>query len=182
MEYTGISKYFYKKEECSFRFVKKPTLSQQMTIVEDVVTGVINDINGYHPILFDYFLATSIIGNLTDIELPESFITSSEIITESDLLNILKGHISYIEEIADAARKEIEFIKQKEANKSSIDGLVESLTVLVEKYGHMFDGLNVNEVAENIAKIATMSNIPKNEMIANILEFNKKNKSDTESK
>ena len=116
MEYTGISKYFYKKEECSFRFVKKPTLSQQMTIVEDVVTGVINDINGYHPILFDYFLATSIIGNLTDIELPESFITSSEIITESNLLNILKGHISYIEEIADAARKEIEFIKQKEAH------------------------------------------------------------------
>lgn len=176
MKYTGESKYTYKNEEFSFCFIEKPSLAQQMNIVEDVVNGVINNINGYHPILFDYFLAISIIDNLTDIKLPESFAMSSEIVTESGILNIFRKCISGTDEIAVSAMKEIEFVKQKEANKSPIDGLIESLTVLVNKYGDMFDGLDVNEVSENIAKIATMSNMSKPEMIKNILKFNKESK------
>lgn len=45
----------------------------------------------------------------------------------------------------------------------------------------MFEGLDVNAVAENIGKIAEMASMPKNEVISNILEFEKK-KSDIESK
>ena len=85
------------------------------------------------------------------------------------------------DDIVDAAQKEIDFIKQRLANKSSIDGLVESLTVLVNKYGGMFDGMDINAVTDNIAKIATMSNMSKPEMIEHILKFEKENKTDTES-
>ena len=77
--------------------------------------------------------------------------------------------------------KEIEFIKQRTVNKSSIDGLLDALTLIVNKYGDMFEGLDVNAVAENIGKIAEMASMPKDEVISNILEFEKK-KSDIESK
>lgn len=181
MKYTHESVYVYKNESISFNYVKNPTMTQRMAVVEDVVNGVINDVNGYHPVLFDYFLAVSIIGRLTDIKLPESFVLSSEIVTESDILYVLKRNMNGFDDIVDAAHKEIDFIKQRIANKSSIDGLVESLTVLVNKYGGMFDGMDINAVTDNIAKIATMSNMSKPEMIEHILKFEKANKTDTES-
>ena len=55
MKYTNEYFYNYKGEEIPFNYVKKPTLTQQMKIVGDIVNGVINDVNGYCPILFDYF-------------------------------------------------------------------------------------------------------------------------------
>ena len=139
MKYTNEYFYNYKGEEIPFNYVKKPTLTQQMKIVGDIVNGVINDVNGYCPILFDYFFAVSVIDELTDI------------------------------------------VKQRTVNKSSIDGLLDALTLIVNKYGDMFEGLDVNAVAENIGKIAEMASMPKNEVISNILEFEKK-KSDIESK
>lgn len=181
MKYTHESTYIYKNESVSFNYIKNPTMTQRMAVVEDVVNGVINDVNGYHPVLFDYFLAVSIIDRLTDIKLPESFVLSSEIVTESDILYVLKRNMNGFDDIVDAAHKEIDFIKQRIANKSSIDGLVESLTVLVNKYGGMFDGMDINAVTDNIAKIATMSNMSKPEMIEHILKFEKANKTDTES-
>lgn len=181
MKYTYEATYKYKGENMSFNFVMTPSLTQQMAVVENVVDGVINDVNGYHPILFDYFLAVSLIDGLTDIKLPQSFAESSEFITESNILKILKSNIQYTDVIIRSAQEEIDFIKQRVANKSSIDGLVESLTVLVDKYGDMFDGMDVNAVTDNIAKIATMSNMSKPEIIENILKFEKKDKTDTES-
>lgn len=181
MKYTHESTYIYKNESISFNYIKNPTMTQRMAVVEDIVNGVINDVNGYHPILFDYFLAVSIIDGLTDIKLPESFVLSSEIVTESDILYVLKRNMNGFDDIVDAAQKEIDFIKQRLAKKSSIDGLVESLTVLVNKYGGMFDGMDINAVTDNIAKIATMSNMSKPEMIEHILKFEKENKTDTES-
>ena len=80
MKYTHESTYIYKNESISFNYIKNPTMTQRMAVVEDIVNGVINDVNGYHPILFDYFLAVSIIDGLTDIKLPESFVLSSEIV------------------------------------------------------------------------------------------------------
>ena len=82
MKYTYEATYKYKGEDMSFNFVMTPSLTQQMAVVENVVDGVINDVNGYHPILFDYFLAVSLIDGLTDIKLPQSFAESSEFITE----------------------------------------------------------------------------------------------------
>ena len=70
MKYTNEYFYNYKGEEIPFNYVKKPTLTQQMKIVGDIVNGVINDVNGYCPILFDYFFAVSVIDELTDIKLP----------------------------------------------------------------------------------------------------------------
>ena len=152
-----------------------------MKIVGDIVNGVINDVNGYCPILFDYFFAVSVIDELTDIKLPESFVLSSELITDSNIVGVLRSNIFGMDSIIKAASQEIEFVKQRIVNKSSIDGLLDALTLIVNKYGDMFEGLDVNAVAENIGKIAEMASMPKNEVISNILEFEKK-KSDIESK
>lgn len=182
MKYTCESKYTYKGEVFSFGYIKNPTLSQKMTIVKDVVDGVINEINGYNPILFDYFLVVSIIDNLTDIKMPESFVLSSEFISESNITPFIKEKINGVKDIISAAEKEIEFAKQQIANKSSIDGLIETLTVLINKYGEMFENLNIDEFTENIAKIATISDMPKTEIISNLLKLRKTNKTDIESK
>lgn len=181
MKYTDEQSYNYKGEWIPFNYVKNPTLTQRMKIVEEIVSGVINDVNGYCPILFDYFFAVSVIGELTDIKLPESFVLSSELITDSSIVTVLRSNIQGIDGIIKAADQEIEFIKQRTANKSSIDGLLDALTLIVTKYGDMFDGLDVNAVAENIGKIAEMASMSKPEVISNILEFEKK-KSDIESK
>lgn len=181
MKYTNEYFYNYKGEEIPFNYVKKPTLTQQMKIVGDIVNGVINDVNGYCPILFNYFFAVSVIDELTDIKLPESFVLSSELITDSNIVGVLKANIFCADSIINAAIQEIEFVKQRTVNKSSIDGLLDALTLIVNKYGDMFEGLDVNAVAENIGKIAEMASMPKNEVISNILEFEKK-KSDIESK
>lgn len=182
MKYTDEATYKYKGEQVSFNYIKRPTLTQKMLIVDDVVNGVINDTVGYQPILFDYFLAVSLIENLTDIELPESFVLSSEYISDTNLLLILKSSIGGIDGIIKAADSEIEFAKSKYANKSSIDGLIEALTLVVTKYGDMFDGMDVNAVTENLAKIAEMSDMSKPEIIGNILKLKKETETDAESK
>lgn len=181
MEYTHETVYICKGEAIPFNYIKNPTLSQKMEIVENTVNGVINDVNGYCPILFDYFFAVSVISELTDIKLPESFILSSELITDSDIVLVIKRDIQGMDDIISAATQEIEFIKQRTVNKSSIDSLIDAITLVVTKYGDMFDGLDVNSVAENIGKIAELSSMPKQEVINNILEFEKK-KTDIESK
>lgn len=181
MKYTNEQSYNHKGEWISFNYVKNPTLTQRIKIVGDIVSGVINDVNGYCPILFDYFFAVSVISELTDIKLPESFVLSSELITDSNIVDVLKSNIHGMNDIVKAADKEIEFVKQKTANRSSIDDLLDALTLIVTKYGDMFDGLDVNAVTENIGKIAEMASMPKQEVISNILEFEKK-KSDIESK
>lgn len=76
-KYTDESTFELNGKHIVFRYVSSPTLSQKMDIVDDIVHGVINDTVGYEPILFDYFVAVSLVNNLTDIALPESFTESA---------------------------------------------------------------------------------------------------------
>lgn len=163
MKFTHESSYEYKGEKISFKYIKNPTLSQRMAVVDDIVNGVISDTVGYQPVLFDYFVAVAFIVNTTDIELSESFVESSEYIEECNLSQLVSELVdrNIYEQIIDAANKEIEFVKLRIANKSSIDNLADALTVLVNKYGGMFDGLDVKAVSDNIAKIAEMSKFRK---------------------
>jgi len=178
MKYTHESSYEFKGEMISFNYMKNPTLSQRMAIVDDIVNGVISDTVGYQPILFDYFVTVAFIVNVTDIELSQSFVESSEYIENCNLSQLISELVdgNIYEQIIDAAKKEIEFVKLKTANKSSIDNLADALTALVHKYSGMFDGLDVKAVSDNISKIAEMSKIPETELISNILKFEESKK------
>ena len=175
MKFTNESSYSINGEKVSFHYIKKPTLSQRMSVVNDIVDGVINETAGYQPILFDYFTAVAFIVNLTDIELSQSFIMSSEMIEEAHLFKLILDLVDddIVTQIINAAKEEIEYLKIKSANKSSLDDLAEALTMLVNKYSGMFDGLDVKAVSDNIAKIAQMSNMDEKDMIKNILKSKK---------
>ena len=125
--------------------------------------------------MFDYFTAVAFIINLTDIELSQSFIMSSEMIEEAHLFELVLDLVDndIVAQIIDAAKKEIEYLKIKSANKSSLDELAEALTILVNKYSGMFDGLDVKAISDNIAKIAQMSNMDEKDTIKNILKSKK---------
>lgn len=175
MKFTNESSYWNNGKEISFHYIKKPTLPQRMSVVNDIVDGVISKDIGYQPILFDYFTAVAFITNLTDIELSESFVISSETIEECHLLELILNLFdnNIVVQIMNAAEKKIEYLKTAYAHKSSFDDLAESLTMLVNKYGNMFDGLDVKAVSDNFAKIAQMSSMNEKDMVKNILEFQK---------
>lgn len=178
MVFTDKATYILDGEEIEFNYVKKPTLSQKMRIVDNVVNGVVSEVAGYNPILHNYFLATSLVSELTDIKLPESFNEIDEFIEKTGILEIISnliGNETYYQ-ITGSISDKICYTKIKSANKTSIDDLIESLTSLVQKYDKMFDEVDVNEVSSNIAEIAKFANIKESDIVKNILEYRDKTK------
>ena len=51
MKYTNESTYSKGNKEIVFKYCEKPSLLEKMNIVENITDGVINEVNGYEPIL-----------------------------------------------------------------------------------------------------------------------------------
>lgn len=104
-----------------------------MDIVDDIVHGVINDTVGYEPILFDYFVAVSLVNNLTDIALPESFTESADFIEKTRIGQVIKETVN-VKDVIDAAERKIDFERSKLVNTSKLDELFEVLISIANKY------------------------------------------------
>jgi len=171
MEYTGKGKFLYDGKMVEFNYVTTPSLPQKMAVVEGIVSGVINEINGFSPLLKKYFTTVAFVSNLTDIELPPSFIESSAMIEQAKLF-LLVGELfgGTYDEIVKAADEEIEYTKSRMVNKS-FDDMLGLIVAILEKYGKMFDGLDVNDVVNKLNEITKMSNISEETIVKNILEY-----------
>ncbi len=170
MKYTNESTYEFGGKSIVFKYMSKPSLSLKMKIVDDIVFGVINDTTEYEPILFDYFVSVSLIDNLTNISLPESFDESVLFIEETQIDKTIFDKVD-ISDIIDSAKNKIEFEKNKLINKSKLDDLFDTIITLVEKYASVIENIDTDEFMNKLKSIEELSKIPQEKVINGILEF-----------
>lgn len=184
MKYTDEATYNSKGKDIVFKYVKNPSLVDKMSIVDDIVNGVVNDTIGYEPILFGYFTVVSFVENVTNIELPKSFSESAKFIDTCEIENVLYECIpaSIFDEVIDAAKKKIEFNKAKITNSSKLDDLFGALTTLAVKYTETFDGVDMEDLFDKLSRLSEIVKMPKEDIVNGILKFEEyKNKTQIES-
>lgn len=182
MKYTGEYTYNFKGKNIVFKYISSPTIIQKMDTVDDIVNGVVSDTVGYEPILFDYFLTVALVNNFTNIDLPKSFSESAEFIEASGIKYVLYDVVpkQIIDDIVDAAEKKIEFRKSQIAHSSKLDELFAALTMVVNKYGETFEGLNVGDIVEKLSSINEMAKMPQEKIVSTILQYEDKKKKELE--
>ena len=141
-----------------------------MDIVDDIVHGVINDTVGYEPILFDYFVAVSLVNNLTDIALPESFTESADFIEKTRIGQVIKETVN-VKDVIDAAERKIDFERSKLVNTSKLDELFEVLISIANKYSSTLENLNTDDFMNKLQNVAELAKMPQDDVVRGILAY-----------
>ena len=157
-KYTDESTFELNGKHIVFRYVSSPTLSQKMDIVDDIVHGVINDTVGYEPILFDYFVAVSLVNNLTDIALPESFTESADFIEKTRIGQVIKETVN-VKDVIDAAERKIDFERSKLVN------------TIANKYSSTLENLNTDDFMNKLQNVAELAKMPQDDVVRGILAY-----------
>lgn len=184
MKYTDEATYVDKGKNIVFKYIKNPSITTKMKIVDDITNGVINETVGYEPILFDYFVVVAFVDNLTSIELPLSFEKSAMFIEATNINNVLREYIptSIWDEIINATKAKIEYRKAQLLNASKLEDLFGALTNVVNKYADTFENLNIEDVLNKLSAINKIATIPNEDIVSGILKFeNDKAKEDNTS-
>lgn len=172
MKYDKESTYGYKGKNVVFKYSTNPPLSKKMEIVDDIVNGVINDIIGYEPILRNYFIQVSIISSLTTIEMPEGFNDSAEFLSYTNMCDIITDIMPDLyAEIVSAADEKIKYKLAQSATRTKLDDLFDTVISIINKYGEMFDGVNITDVVNQLSTISKMADMPESSIVKNILQF-----------
>lgn len=173
MKYTNESTYQNKGKDIVFKYIQRPSLTDMMKIVDDITNGVINDVVGYSPIMFDYFCIIAFIDNVTNIELPKSFSNSVKFIESTNIARHLYGLIDcdIVNKVIEAAKSKIEFEKAKITNHSKLDDLFGALTTLAIKYTETFDGVDMEDLFDKLSKLGDIVKMPKEDVVKGILKF-----------
>ena len=180
-KYTDESTFELNGKHIVFRYVSSATLSQKMDIVDDIVHGVINDTVGYEPILFDYFVAVSLVNNLTDIALPESFTESADFIEKTRIGQVIKETVN-IKDVIDAAERKIDFERSKLVNTSKLDELFEVLISIANKYSSTLENLNTDDFMNKLQNVAELAKMPQDDVVRGILAYENSQKEQDNTK
>lgn len=176
--FTGKATYFYDGKDVEFQYNSNPSLPLLMDIVDSIVSGVVSETSGFHPILRGYFTTVVLVDKLTDIQMPESFVESAEFIDQIGIFEIISSLVgsNTMEAIQSSVTQKIEFEKAMLLKKSPLDNLLETLNLVISKYGELFEGIDVNDVVSKMSKISEMTSIPEEKLVENILKFEEKKK------
>lgn len=105
-------------------------------LVNDIAGAVVNAGTGYQPYLYEYAYWGNLLGHYTDFDLSSGVEQTLDSIRHSDLVQILKQHIS-AEQLAEIDRYTADLIEYRKS-RSAFDGLCSTLNELVTAYGKKF--------------------------------------------
>lgn len=175
MKYTNESTYLDGEKHISFSYCATPSIIDKMNMVEDITDGVINEVNGYEPILYGYYVTLVMVDSLTNIKLPEDINDIADFFARTEIDRVLRDAIPALwEEIENAAEKKIKYRCKEFLNKSKLDELFSALISLINKYDKAFDGLDIKEVLTKMTSVGELVNMPETKIVEGILDYNKK--------
>lgn len=175
MKYTNESTYFDGDKHIAFSYCATPSIIDKMNMVEDITDGVINEANGYEPILYGYYVTLVMVDSLTNIKLPEQINDIADFFARTKIDETLKAVIPDLwNEIENAADKKIKYRCKEFLNRSKLDELFGALISLINKYDKAFDGLDINDVLAKITSISELANMSETKIVEGILDYNKK--------
>lgn len=156
MSFTNDAVFKINNENVSFKYNDNPSIVEISKIVDDITEGVVNDIIGYEPVLFNYFYTVSVLNRLTDIELPDQFEESAEFIKNARMDEVINRIILSKENqnnIILSANSKIDYIKQCNANRSKMDDFFDSLSFLAAQFGESFKDVDINDAFEKLCAV-----------------------------
>lgn len=180
-KYTDESTFELNGKHIVFRYVSSPTLSQKMEMVDDIVHGVINDTVGYEPILFDYFVTVTLVNNLTDITLPESFAESADFIEKTHIGQVIQKAVN-VKDVIDAAERKVDFERSKLVNTSKLDELFEVLISIANKYSSTLENLDAEDFMNKLQNVAELAKMPQDDVVRGILAYENSQKEQDDTK
>lgn len=176
MKYNNEATYNENGKNIVFKFNSNPSLLDILNAIENITDGVINETNGYEPFLFDYYVTVVFISTFTDINLPENINDIYSFICSTKIDSVLQKTVPDLwNKIVSAADEKIKYRRNVFLKKTKFDELIDALVVLINKYGSVFDGIDINDVLDKLTSISKLTNIPETKIVEGILDYHKEN-------
>ena len=146
--YSISATYKYNDVDYPLNFKADLNISEMGALVQQVTNNIVDE-DGYYPYLHDYALYSGILSVFSDFNVTD-IMEIDNILKHSNIIDVISESAYNYGDIVCFVDENIEYQKQKYANKSEFDGLISDLRSVFNK--EIFNKLSdkINYIVDNI--------------------------------